>query len=78
MPINNANRTIATLLVTQGIMYVTNLMLIRKLAKQKLQYEKLCEMTGYLANMLEENGIELSEFDVIALSTITGEHNATK
>lgn len=41
--------------------------LVHELDKQKEFNKKLWDMSQYLALKLEENGVELSEFDLIAM-----------
>ncbi len=50
-------------------------LVIRRLYKSlvfgKRQFNKLHEATDYLLEIIQENDIELTEFDIIALTTIS-------
>lgn len=51
--------------------------LSRELRWQRLQYKKLYGATEYLMHIIEEEGIDLSEFDLIALEILSGDNNAS-
>jgi hypothetical protein len=49
---------------------------VKNLEKQKHDYKKLHNMMEYMVNIIEENEIELSEFDMVALGYLSGDTNA--
>lgn len=55
-----------------GMSTYTALKALHKLKKLSKHYETLAEASQYLAHVIQENDVELTEFDVIALQTITG------
>jgi hypothetical protein len=52
---------------------LTIISLSRRLRRGRQQFEKLHGVTNYFLEIINENDIELTEFDVIALNTITEE-----
>lgn len=50
-----------------------NLWASKTILDQRRQYNRLASMTNYLITIIEEQGIELSEFDMIALKAILNE-----
>jgi hypothetical protein len=67
--INKANQTIAILIGTNIVSYLCNASLMRQLVKEKRQYKNLHAFSHYLMAKMEENEVELTEFDLIALRT---------
>jgi hypothetical protein len=47
--------------------------LLKNLRTGRRQFDKVKDATKYLINIIEEHGIELNEFDVIALTNIAEE-----
>ena len=45
----------------------------RKLKYARIQFNKLQETVNYLLTAMEEQGVELEEFDIMALNTILSE-----
>jgi hypothetical protein len=76
--INKANQTIAVLVATNVVTYIVGAELIKALAKERRQKKNLYAFTVYLISVIEQNGINLDEFDLIALSNLSEEHNATE
>lgn len=73
MLINKANQTIAVLAITQVSTYICAMVLLRELIKEKRRYKNLYSFTSYFVAILEESEIELTEFDLIALQTLSEE-----
>jgi NurA-like 5'-3' nuclease len=73
MLINKTNQTIAILAITNVSTYICAITLLRKLAREKRRYKNLSSFTTYLLAKLEENEIEFTAFDLIALQVINEE-----
>lgn len=67
------DKLLISLIFGCGMSTYTALKALNKLKKLSKHYETLAEATQYLAHVIEENDISLTEFDVIALQTITGQ-----
>lgn len=65
---NTKNLIIATLAVIVIIDEAIVIPVNHRIAKR--EKAKLTEMTEYLASLLDKNGVELSEFDKLALMSI--------
>lgn len=70
-------RLVALLVTTNVITYAALVSLTRERARQQHRYVTLHNTTTYMLHILEEHGIELDEFDAIALQAIIEEHNAS-
>lgn len=63
-----------TLFLVGGLLIYQDLVIRRlnkRLRRGREQFYKLHEVTDYFLNIINENNIELTEFDVIALTSIT-------
>lgn len=47
--------------------------LVAQIDRERARYKRLNEGTQYLLSKLEENDVEISDFDLIALTAIMGE-----
>lgn len=65
------NALIGLLVVNQLAMSIAGRVIVKAYEKEKRKYKRLYEMTGYLLHICEEKGIDLSEFDLIALNDLT-------
>jgi hypothetical protein len=70
-------RLVALLITTNVITYVALVSLTRERVKQQRRYVALHNTMRYVVHIMEEHGIDLSEFDAIALQAILEEHNAS-
>lgn len=61
---------VRSLMTAYGITYATAIFIYVQYRKLAKRYEKLHGITTYLVDMLEQNDVPLSEFDLIALSEL--------
>lgn len=63
-------KQILDLIFAYGIPYTTAIYLYIEYRKLSKRYTKLHDITTYLANIVDENDVALTEFDVIALTEL--------
>lgn len=76
----NLNNKNITLVFLSGITIYQAFVIGRLLNRLKTgqrQFNKLHEISDYFLEIINENDIELTEFDLIALTAITEENNAS-
>jgi hypothetical protein len=71
------SRLVALLVTTNVITYAALVLTTRERAKQQHRYVALHNTMMYLIHVMEEQGIDLSEFDAIALQAIIEEQDAS-
>lgn len=70
-------RLVALLVTTNVITYAALVATTRERARQQQRYVALHNTMNYVIHIMEEQGIDLSEFDAIALQAIIEEQDAS-
>lgn len=70
-------RLVALLVTTNVITYAALVSLTRERTRQQHRYVALHNTMMYLIHIMEEQGMDLSEFDAIALQAIIEEQDAS-
>jgi hypothetical protein len=71
------SRLVALLVTTNVITYVALVSVTKERVRQQRRYIALHNTANYMLHLMDEHGINLSEFDVIALQAIIEEQNAS-
>lgn len=61
------------LIITNVTTLISTIMLFRALREERRQHKKLYEVARYLLGVADEQGLELKEFDLIAINTLIQE-----
>jgi len=72
-----ARTVIGGLIGSNIALYLLARSLSRELRWQRLQYKKLHDVTQYMMHILEEQNVDISEFDWIALDLLSGDNHAS-
>lgn len=67
----NPNVIIAILTITQVATYISLVNTMINLKKEKRRYKKLYDLTHYVLDVAEKQGVNIGEFDLIALQAIS-------
>jgi hypothetical protein len=71
----NARILIGALCVNQLVLYIAARKIQKELERQRQRYMTLHEITTYIIHMCDEQGIDLSDFDLIALGFLKEKHD---
>ena len=70
-------RLVALLITTNVITYAALVATTKERTRQQRRYVALHNTTSYMLHIMEEHGINLDEFDAIALQAIIEEQDAS-
>ena len=71
----NRSHVVGFLVCSNILTYISAVIIAARLNQEMLRYKKLNEATEYMIHILEEHGVDLSEFDWIALNDLAEDIN---